>query len=70
MFSFGVLSCALVALATILLSRWVNKWRNPKCNGILPPGSMGFPLIGETIQLLIPSRSLDLHPFVKKRVQR
>ncbi|KAK9286743.1 hypothetical protein L1049_015147 [Liquidambar formosana] len=47
------------------------KWRNPKCNnGILPPGSMGFPLIGETLQLLIPSYSLDLHPFIKKRIQR
>lgn len=37
----------------------VNKWRNPKCNGVLPPGSMGFSLIGETLQLIIRSYSLD-----------
>ncbi|KAI8532117.1 hypothetical protein RHMOL_Rhmol11G0188500 [Rhododendron molle] len=66
--------CSVVALATILVTRWIQKWRNPSCGsnegGVLPPGSMGFPLIGETIQLLIPSHSLDLHPFIKKRVQR
>ncbi|KAF2302075.1 hypothetical protein GH714_032346 [Hevea brasiliensis] len=31
---------------------------------------MGFPLIGESLQLLIPSYSFDLHPFIKKRIQR
>ncbi|KAL6963618.1 hypothetical protein U1Q18_042528 [Sarracenia purpurea var. burkii] len=66
----AVAFCSVVALATIFITHWVNKWRNPRCNGVLPPGSMGFPLIGETIQLLIPSRSLDLHPFIKKRVRR
>ncbi|THG03030.1 hypothetical protein TEA_026247 [Camellia sinensis var. sinensis] len=72
MLSVGVaLSTVVVALFTIFISHWVRKWRNPKCeNGVLPPGSMGFPLIGETIQLLIPNRSLELHPFISKRVQR
>ncbi|KAM7503104.1 hypothetical protein LguiB_002008 [Lonicera macranthoides] len=68
MWSVGV--CVVVGLATIFIGYWVEKWRNPKCNGILPPGSMGFPLLGETLSLLIPGRSLDLHPFVKKRLQR
>ncbi|MED6135576.1 hypothetical protein PIB30_047779, partial [Stylosanthes scabra] len=32
---------------------------------------MGFPFIGETLQLLIPSYSPDLlHPFIKHRIQR
>ncbi|GFZ05478.1 cytochrome P450 family protein [Actinidia rufa] len=59
-----------VALATIFITHWIYKWRNPKCNGVLPPGSMGIPLIGETLELLIPSRSLDLHPFIKKRIKK
>uniref|UniRef100_A0A5B7C8H1 Cytochrome P450 87A3-like n=1 Tax=Davidia involucrata TaxID=16924 RepID=A0A5B7C8H1_DAVIN len=70
MWSVGVGLMCIVALATIFMCHWIHKWRNPRCNGVLPPGSMGFPLIGETIQLLIPSRSLDLHPFIKKRIQR
>ncbi|KDP29664.1 hypothetical protein JCGZ_18826 [Jatropha curcas] len=59
-----------VAFSIICLTYWINKWRNPKCNGVLPPGSMGLPIIGESLQLLTPSYSLDLHPFVKKRIQR
>ncbi|OVA07938.1 Cytochrome P450 [Macleaya cordata] len=31
---------------------------------------MGFPLIGETIQFLIPSKSLDTPRFIKKRIAR
>ncbi|XP_041014457.1 cucurbitadienol 11-hydroxylase-like isoform X3 [Juglans microcarpa x Juglans regia] len=42
----------------------------PKGNGVLPPGSMGLPFIGESLELLVRSYSLDLHPFIKKRVQR
>ncbi|XP_058004573.1 cucurbitadienol 11-hydroxylase isoform X1 [Hevea brasiliensis] len=60
----------LVGFFIIYYTYWISKWRNPNCNGVLPPGSMGFPLIGETLQLLIPSYSLDLHPFIKKRIHR
>ncbi|XP_062093306.1 beta-amyrin 16-alpha-hydroxylase CYP87D16-like [Humulus lupulus] len=60
----------LVGLLVIYVGHWIRRWRNPKCNGILPPGSMGFPLIGETLPLIIPSYSLDLHPFIKTRIQR
>ncbi|GMP74394.1 hypothetical protein CsSME_00031824 [Camellia sinensis var. sinensis] len=59
----------VVAVVTILISQWLDKCRNPKSNGVPPPGSMGLPFIGETLQLLIPNHSLDLHPFIKKRIE-
>ncbi|PPD79696.1 hypothetical protein GOBAR_DD23386 [Gossypium barbadense] len=45
-------------------------WRNPKCKGKLPPGSMGFPLIGETLSFFVTSNSIDMHPFVNERLKR
>ncbi|KAJ6716240.1 CYTOCHROME P450 26 [Salix koriyanagi] len=64
----------LVAFCVIYYTHLLIKWRYPKINGVrvqLPPGSMGLPIIGETIQLLIPSyNSIDIHPFVRKRIQR
>lgn len=60
----------VVTLLTIYVTQWIYRWRNPKCNGVLPPGSMGFPLIGETLQLIFPSHSLDLPPFLKNRIKR
>ncbi|KAF8020691.1 hypothetical protein BT93_G1199 [Corymbia citriodora subsp. variegata] len=65
-----VLSLCLAVATLLYYARWAYKWRNPRCSGVLPPGSMGLPLIGETLELLIPSYSLDLHPFIRKRVQR
>ncbi|KAL5562374.1 hypothetical protein UlMin_032121 [Ulmus minor] len=60
----------VVALLVIIsFTEWFRRWRNPKCR-VLPPGSMGFPLIGETLSLIMPSYSLDLHPFIKTRLQR
>lgn len=59
-----------VALVTIYVTHYVYKWRNPKTVGVLPPGSMGIPLLGETLQLLIRNPSLDLHPFIKTRMQK
>ncbi|CAK9157409.1 unnamed protein product [Ilex paraguariensis] len=63
--------CVVAALLVICVTHWIYKWRNPKCkNGVLPPGSMGLPFIGETLSLIIPSNSLALHPFIKKRIAR
>ncbi|CAN4106896.1 unnamed protein product [Withania somnifera] len=58
----------VLTLLIIYVTKWIYRWRNPKCNGVLPPGSMGFPLIGETLQLILPSQSLDLPPFLKNRI--
>lgn len=57
-------------LLAVLAARWLKRWQNPKCNGVLPPGSMGLPFIGETLGLIIPSASLDLPPFIKTRIKK
>lgn len=61
----------LVSVFIVLITYWIHRWKNPICKGTLPPGSLGFPIIGESIQLLVSSsNSLDLHPFFKRRIQR
>ncbi|KAI4327007.1 hypothetical protein L6164_019512 [Bauhinia variegata] len=57
-------------LIIIAITHWVYRWRNPFCNGTLPPGSMGLPLLGETIQFFSPNTCNDIPPFVKQRMKR
>ncbi|KAI3881774.1 hypothetical protein MKW92_025935 [Papaver armeniacum] len=63
-------SLCIGTLIIICVTHWVYRWRNPRCNGKLPPGSMGFPFIGETRQFFKPTTSDDVHPFMKERMER
>ncbi|KAK4578389.1 hypothetical protein RGQ29_028487 [Quercus rubra] len=55
----------------VMLGHWIYTQTNPKsCNGKLPPGSMGFPIIGETIEFFSPYSLHDIPPFVRKRMAR
>ncbi|KAK0586281.1 hypothetical protein LWI29_004160 [Acer saccharum] len=58
------------ALVITSITHWIYRWRNPRCNGKLPPGSMGLPLLGESIQFFTPNTSSEIPPFVKKRMER
>jgi len=60
----------LGALLIIAITHWVYRWRNPSCCGKLPPGSMGLPLLGETLQFFSPNTSSDIPPFIKQRMKR
>ncbi|XP_047093858.1 cytochrome P450 87A3-like [Lolium rigidum] len=61
----------LAAVVAGWMVHCVYKWMNPTCNkGRLPPGSMGFPLVGKTFQFFKPSPSLDVPAFYKQRLKR
>ena len=60
----------LGALVIIGITHWVYRWRNPSCNGKLPPGSMGFPLLGESLQFFSPNTTSGIPPFIKQRMKR
>ncbi|XP_010511939.1 PREDICTED: cytochrome P450 708A2-like [Camelina sativa] len=60
----------IVSLIVVKLCHLIYQWSNPKCNGKLPPGSMGFPIIGETIEFMKPHDALQYSNFLKKRILR
>lgn len=65
----------LVIYGVTLVIGWfllhgVYRWMNPQCNGRLPPGSMGFPLVGETFQFFKQSPSIDMPGYYKQRMKR
>ncbi|KAL0339394.1 UNVERIFIED_CONTAM: cytochrome [Sesamum angustifolium] len=59
-----------VAVLVVWVTVWVYWWRNPKCNGVLPPGSMGLPLIGESLQYFSAQPLEGIPPFIAKRMAR
>jgi hypothetical protein len=66
-------TCASLFAGTLLIAwllHWVYRWRNPPCKGISPPGSMGLPIVGESIQFFKTSYSLDIPDFYKLRLKR
>ena len=67
----------LVVMGVTLILAWLLhrllKWKSlvwQRCDPTLPPGSLGLPLLGETLQFFTWSSSLDMSPFFKKRLER
>ncbi|VVB01076.1 unnamed protein product [Arabis nemorensis] len=60
----------IVSLIVLKLCHWIYQWSNPKCNGKLPPGSMGFPIIGETFEYMKPHDAIQFSTFLKERTLR
>ncbi|CAH2064744.1 unnamed protein product, partial [Thlaspi arvense] len=60
----------VIALVVVTISHWWYRWSNPKSKGKLPPGSMGFPIIGETFQFFKPYGFYEIFPFLKKKMLR
>ncbi|KAF8651634.1 hypothetical protein HU200_063143 [Digitaria exilis] len=65
-------AAAFAALVLLMLLYAAHRWRNPRCHGRLPPGSMGLPLVGETLQFFSPDDddSFDVPRFVRHRLAR
>lgn len=71
--SMHYLAALSVTLGAILLLRLAFKWMNGGRTGeegMLPPGSRGLPLLGETLEFFAASPTLELVPFFKRRLER
>ncbi|KAK4762002.1 hypothetical protein SAY87_029886 [Trapa incisa] len=62
-----LLSLALSAALALLFVRFT---RRGGLQRLLPPGSLGLPLIGETLQLIAAYKTENPEPFIDERVRR
>uniref|UniRef100_A0A0E0MI90 Cytochrome P450 n=1 Tax=Oryza punctata TaxID=4537 RepID=A0A0E0MI90_ORYPU len=69
-YSYVVMMYGVTLVIGWFLLHGVYRWMNPRCNGRPPPGSMGFPLVGETFQFFKPSPSIDIPSYYKQRMKR
>jgi len=60
----------VIVLVVARVGHWWYQWSNPKSNGKLPPGSMGFPIIGETLDFFKPYGFYEISPYLKKKMLR
>jgi len=74
--NMGPLAPPLVVVGATLMCIWLAHYLLKKINhrrrlqAVLPPGSMGLPLLGETLEFFARSPSMDLLPFFKRRMER
>nr|XP_034600881.1 cytochrome P450 87A3-like [Setaria viridis] len=66
--SYPSLCCVTLIIGWLV--HWAYKWANPPCKGTLPPGSMGFPIVGETFQLFKQSPSIGIPSYYQQRLER
>ncbi|XP_074578597.1 3beta,22alpha-dihydroxysteroid 3-dehydrogenase-like [Curcuma longa] len=67
--SLQLLDVLLIVIASVVF--WeLGRWRRRKTRGGLPPGSVGLPVVGETLRLIAAYKTEDPEPFIDERVRR